>query len=270
MDEESIIEVFEHEGDDEDKPLGIVSVRGTLTYAKIRVEIIEDGIFYEPFSFVYTKNNILNGKQEEKWRLKENKVYIKPSIDKQQRVSSKESCTNVEGSLLSQAEDNFKDTSPIETIKDKIPRDVLGKWMIECNRIRVKLSNATIPRDDKFELKVEDFCGKTIIRLWCNECGEPYGAGSTEAKVANVCLNNFFRSLIKSQSHEKRYYARKGLSQQDESINLSKIDDEAYIKYSLEVLKTFNDTTSGKHFCTLNLNIVVMNNMLIYVKNIFL
>ena len=89
MDEESIIEVFEHERDDEDKPLSIVSVRETLTYAKILVEIIEDGIFYEPFSFVYTKNNILNRKQEEKWRLKENKVYIKPSIDKQQRVSSK-------------------------------------------------------------------------------------------------------------------------------------------------------------------------------------
>ena len=102
MDGESIIEVFEHERDDEVKPLGIVSVRGTLTYAKIRVEIIEDGIFYEPFSFVYTNNNILNGKQEEKWRLRENKVYIKPIIDKQQKVSSKESCTNVESSLLSQ------------------------------------------------------------------------------------------------------------------------------------------------------------------------
>ena len=119
MDEDSIIEVFEHERDDEDKPLGIVSVRGTLTYAKIRVEIIEDGIFYEPFSFVYTKNNILNGKQEEKWRLKENKVYIKPSIDKQ-KVSSKESCTNVEGSLLSQAEDNFKGNVILREKIDKI------------------------------------------------------------------------------------------------------------------------------------------------------
>ena len=58
MNEESITKVFEHERDDEDKPFDIVSVRGTLTYAKIRVEIIEDGIFYEPFSFVYTKNNI--------------------------------------------------------------------------------------------------------------------------------------------------------------------------------------------------------------------
>ena len=101
---------------------------------------------------------------------------------------------------------------------------------------------------------------KTIIRLWCNECGEPYGAGSTEAKAANVCLNNFFRSHIKNQSHEKRYYAWRGLSQQDESMNLSKIDDETYIKSSFEVLKTFNDTTSGKHVCTLNLSIVVMNN----------
>ena len=62
MNEESIIEVFEHERDDEDKPLGIVSVRGDITYAKIQVEIIEDSIFYEPFSFVYTNNNILNGK----------------------------------------------------------------------------------------------------------------------------------------------------------------------------------------------------------------
>ena len=150
------------------------------------MEIIEDDIFYEPFSFVYTNNNILNGKQEEKWCLRENKVYIKPIIDKQQKVTSKESCINVESSFLSQAGDNFKETSLIETIKDKIPRDVLDKWMIECNRIRVKLRNATIPRDDKFELKVEDFCGKTIIRLWCNECGEPYGAGSTEAKAANV------------------------------------------------------------------------------------
>ena len=75
-----------------------------------------------------------------------------------------------------------------------------------------------------------------------------------------MCLNNFFRSQIKNQSHEKRYYARRGLSQQDESINLSKIDDETYIKSSLEVLKTFIDTTSGKHVCTLNLNIIVMNN----------
>ena len=64
MNEESIIEVFEHERDDEDKPLGIVSVRGDITYAKIQVEIIEDGIFYEPFSFVYTKNYILNRKQK--------------------------------------------------------------------------------------------------------------------------------------------------------------------------------------------------------------
>ena len=48
------------------------------------------------FPFVYTNNNILNGKQEEKWCLRENKVYIKPIIDKQQKVSSKKSCTNVE------------------------------------------------------------------------------------------------------------------------------------------------------------------------------
>ena len=32
-----------------------------------------------------------------------------------------------------EAKDNFKDTSPIETINDKIPGDALGKWMIECN-----------------------------------------------------------------------------------------------------------------------------------------
>ena len=55
MDKESIIEVFEHERDNEVKPLGIVSVTGTLTYAKIQVEIIEDGIFYEPFSFCVHK-----------------------------------------------------------------------------------------------------------------------------------------------------------------------------------------------------------------------
>ena len=141
MDEASIIEVFEHERDDEVKPLGIVSVRGTLTYAKIR----------ELFA------------------------------------------------LLSQAGDNFKETSLIETIKDKIPRDVLGKWMIECNRICVKLRNATIPRDDKFELRVEDFFGKTTIRLWCNECGEPYGVGSTEAKVTNVCLNKFLKVILRAK-----------------------------------------------------------------------
>ena len=40
MNEESIIEVSEHEGDDEDKPLGIVSKRGDLTYVRIQVEII--------------------------------------------------------------------------------------------------------------------------------------------------------------------------------------------------------------------------------------
>ena len=57
---------------------------------------------------------------------------------------------------------------------------------------------------------------------------------------------------------------------EDESINLSKIDDEAYIKSSLEICKNFNDTTSGKLFCTLNHNIVVMNNMLIHVKIAFL
>ena len=93
---------------------------------------------------------------------------------------------------MSQAGDNIKETSLIETIKDKIPRDVLGKWIIECNKIHVKLRNATILRDDKFELKVKDFFGKTVIRLWCNECGEPYGVGSTEVKVENVCLNNLF------------------------------------------------------------------------------
>ena len=98
-------------------------------------------------------------------------------------------------------------------------------------------------------MKVKDFFGKTVIRLWCNECGEPYGSGSTEAKVANVCLNKCFRSHIKRQSHEKRYYARRELSQQNESINLFEIDDEAYIKSSLEALKTFNDTTSGKLLC---------------------
>ena len=79
-----------------------------------------------------------------------------------------------------------------------------------------------------------------------------------------------FRSHIKCQNHEKRYYARTGLSQQEESINLSKIDDESYIRSSLHVLKTFNDTTSGKNVCTLNLDTVVMNNMLIYVKTVFL
>ena len=56
MNEESIIEVSEHEGDDEDKPLGIVSKRGDLTYVRIQVKIIWGGIFYEPFSFVHTKN----------------------------------------------------------------------------------------------------------------------------------------------------------------------------------------------------------------------
>ena len=58
---------------------------------------------------------------------------------------------------------------------------------------------------------------------------------------------------------------------EDESINLSKIDDEAYIKSSLEVRKNFNDTTSGKLLSLyFNLNIVIMNNMLIYVKIAFL
>ena len=58
----------------------------------------------------------------------------------------------------------------------------------------MKIKSNIKPSIDKFELKVEDFCGKTIIRLWCNECGEPYGVGSTEAKVY---LNHFSRSHIK-------------------------------------------------------------------------
>ena len=58
---------------------------------------------------------------------------------------------------------------------------------------------------------------------------------------------------------------------EDESINLSKIDDEAYIKSSLEICKNFNDTTSGKlPYFYFNLNIVFMNNMLIHVKIAFL
>ena len=51
MDEESIIEVFEHEMDNRDKPLGIVSVRETLAYAKIWVEIIE--VYRDSSSFKY-------------------------------------------------------------------------------------------------------------------------------------------------------------------------------------------------------------------------
>ena len=51
MDEESIIEVFEHERDDGNKPLGIVSVRGTLAYAKIRVERIK--VYGDSSSFKY-------------------------------------------------------------------------------------------------------------------------------------------------------------------------------------------------------------------------
>ena len=61
----------------------------------------------------------------------------------------------------------------------------------------MKIKSNIKPSIDNFELKVEDFCGKTVIRLWCNECGEPYGVGSTEAKVAKVYLNQFFRSHIK-------------------------------------------------------------------------
>ncbi|MCO5567728.1 hypothetical protein L7F22_021422, partial [Adiantum nelumboides] len=50
--------------------------------------------------------------------------------------------------------------------------------------VRSKLKNMTVARDDNFELRIEELNGKGVIQLWCNKCGEAYGTGSSDGKLA--------------------------------------------------------------------------------------
>lgn len=111
----------------------------------------------------------------------------------------------------------------------------------------------TVARDDDFELKVEELNGKNIIQLWCNECGEAYGSGSSDGKfTAYTCLTNFLRTHIYSKRHEKKYHSKRGLSKINTKEEAIKEDDSRCIHHALEVMKTFNNETNGMILCFLH------------------
>ncbi|MCO5587733.1 hypothetical protein L7F22_041685 [Adiantum nelumboides] len=121
-------------------------------------------------------------------------------------------------------------------------------WEEKCKRIRLKPNNMTVPRDDNFELEIEKFEGHGVVRIWCHECGEPYGSDSCEGKiVAYTCFSNFFCGHIQCENHERRYYARRGLTNDKVGTTKhAKLDDA--LTSSLEAMKNFNETNGNAQF----------------------
>lgn len=236
-------------------PLGAVRVNGAATYNMVRKEIIEDELFEEPFNFVLDDSIAINAKQEEKWLVENGPVYLKrkTNVHDLNPTSSKIPC-RLGSSLRGEQECSLthkavsSQGSTLEEIS-LVSKEELDQWEKECERARAKLKTMVVPRYDDFELKVENLNGKGVIQLWCNECGEAYGSGSSDGKfTAYTCLSNFLRTHIYSKKHEKKYNSKRDLAGDLAHTNKKEAirqDDASCIHHALEVMKTFNDT-NGK------------------------
>ncbi|KAI5058934.1 hypothetical protein GOP47_0025253 [Adiantum capillus-veneris] len=131
-----------------------------------------------------------------------------------------------------------------------VHKEELDKCEKECTREHSKLKNIPVARHDNFELKIEELNGKAIIQLWCNECGEAYGIGSSDGKlVAYTCLENFLRTHIFSKIHEKMYHSKRGILKVAIKEGATTEDDASCILHALEVMKSFNNKENGMYFC---------------------
>ncbi|MCO5606487.1 hypothetical protein L7F22_060675 [Adiantum nelumboides] len=225
------------------------------TYSIVQKEIKEDELFEEPFHFVLEDFIAINAKQE-KWLVENGPVYLKrkASDESLNLNTSKVPCNYSSSSLRSDhgstANDEMVSSQSATLEKDMlVSNEDLQKWEKECIRVRSKLKNMTVARDDNFELRIEELNGKGVIQLWCNECGEAYGTGSSNVTLAAyTCLANFLRTHIFSKRHEKMYHYKRGLSKIASKGEATKEDDASCIRHALEVMDSFNNKESGVSF----------------------
>ncbi|MCO5548977.1 hypothetical protein L7F22_002441 [Adiantum nelumboides] len=253
------IKVFNVENSNE-TPLGVVCVKGELTYGIVRKEIIEDELFEEPFHFVLEDFVAINAKQEEKWLVENGPVYLKrkASDESLNLNTSKVPCNDSRSSLRSDHRSTVNDemvSSQSATLEKAIlvSNKDLHNWEKEYKRVRSKLKNMTIARDDNFELRIElrieELNGKGVIQLRCNKCGEAYGTGPLDGKLAAyTCLANFLQTHIFSKRHEKMYHYKRGLSKIASKREATKEDDASCIRHALEVMDSFKYTKNGVSF----------------------
>lgn len=246
----SLIKIFEVQ-ESLRSPVGVVRIKGEALYKRVRQEIVDDGIFELPFHFLVANDCVLSERQEEKWLVDGEIVYIKSTSNHSEtnHISSKQSCTIGNEPTLQEESPNVSNHQ--EDVFERpslVPKDILQYWEEGCKRVRTQLKNLAVPRDDRFELKVEELEGKGIVRIWCHECNEPYGSGSSEGKlVAYNHLSNFFRSHIRSKNHERWYYSKRGLvNDQHVSTKRLKVDDASVIATSLEEMENFNQINKSE------------------------
>lgn len=168
-------------------------------------------------------------RQEERWTINDQLVlHVKRTTcsGEENPPPSKRHCPNLVGEVDCEAQPDMS----CKLRSRLLSPSVLDQWQNECGRVRSKLKEMVISRDDKFELHTEDFNGEPLVRLWCHECGVLYGKGSIEGKQAayNYCSNFMRTHILQSTKHELKYMLAHGLKKEDmpKAVNQSQKDDK--------------------------------------------
>ncbi|KAI5078351.1 hypothetical protein GOP47_0006022 [Adiantum capillus-veneris] len=180
--------------------------------------------------FIRFKGNyIIKRRQEERWTINDKvQVRIKRSADSMHELPSpsKRQCSN-------QIDNEKGDTlsGPTSKLTSKLlSAHVLEQWEQECVRIRSKLKQMKVARDDS----------------------SFYGKGSIEGKhAAYNCLANFMIThILESKRHEKNYIAFRGLGK--DLMHRVLVDEEQdhrkEIEASIETLRSLMETNEGWDF----------------------
>lgn len=236
--------------DDNEEDLGLVRLKKDKdepTFAQIREQIEGDKLVAGSFDFI-EKSYIIKKRQEERWTLNNKvQVRIKRSAGSIQELPSpsKRQCLNQIGK-----EKGDTPSDPTSKLTSKLlSASILEQWDQECVRIRLKLKQMKVSRDDRFELRSEDANGEPLVRIWCNECSSLYGKGSVEGKhAAYNCLSNFMRThILESTRHAKNYMAFRGLRKEAIQCVVAdqEQDDRKEIEASIEKLHSYMETNEG-------------------------
>ncbi|MCO5566937.1 hypothetical protein L7F22_020620 [Adiantum nelumboides] len=160
MDAYTLVKVFEIK-ENLQTSLDIVRIKGEPTYKKTRSEITDDDLYHDLFVFVVANDYVLSVKQEEKWVVESNSSN---------HLSFKGSCTRPVKSVHDDHDNENCESVPSIKELPLMAQSIVDVWEEECKRIRLKLSNMTMPRDDHFELKIKKFEGHGVVRIWFHEC----------------------------------------------------------------------------------------------------
>ncbi|MCO5579590.1 hypothetical protein L7F22_033447 [Adiantum nelumboides] len=209
MDAYTLIKVFEIKKNLQTS-LGIVRINGEPTYKKTHSVITHDDLYHDLFEFVVANDFVLSVKQEEKWVVESNVVYIRgATLNSSNHLSSKGFCTCPVESVHEEHDNQNCESLPSIKELPLMAQSIVDVWEEECRRIRLKLSNMIVPMDDHFELKIEkleghgcSICSHVVVHitsrkdLFCSLDAAPAGKKVTCANNASYPIKGVGKILI--------------------------------------------------------------------------